>query len=70
MFMNEGLTKIFVLCDYLHALKTPYGKVYVFQLTRLVFLKITSWTDISKKYYLLSLSILIRVPLVQVQGEK
>ena len=53
MFMNEGLTKIFVPCDYLHALKTPHEEVYVFQLTRLVFLKITCWTDISKKYYLL-----------------
>ena len=47
--MNEGLTKIFVPCDYLHALETPYEEVYVFQLTRFVFVQITCWTDISKK---------------------
>ena len=67
--MNESHTKIFVPRDYLHALRTPYEGVYVFQLARLVFLKITCWTNISEKY-LLSLSILIRVPSVQVQGEK
>ena len=49
MFMNEGLTNIFVPCDYLHALETPYEEVYVFQLTRFVFVQITCWTDISKK---------------------
>ena len=69
MFMNESHTKIFVPRDYLYALRTPYEGVYVFQLARLVFLKITCWTDISEKY-LLSLSILIKVPSVPVQGEK